>query len=260
VALGWTTIAPGNGRSVIASSVLVSYTPLFLKGLWVTLKLTGVAILLGSTLGVIVGIVRASGVKWLRVLATLYIGLFRSIPILLIVFFSYFALPIFFNFNFPQYEAAVLALAVYCSAYMAEIVRGSINAISPGQKEAAQVLGLSRIGTLRYIILPQAFVIALPPAISVCIMTFKDSSVVSIIGYFELTATGLAIREIDPGNEATALGALLVIGAMYFVIAYSLSLVGTFFETRTRRKFGSNVLTTKRKAFRVGARPMLEDV
>jgi His/Glu/Gln/Arg/opine family amino acid ABC transporter permease subunit len=213
-------------------SQLVDYAPLLYQGAKVTLRLTGLALLFGSVLGLLAGLARSSRAPWLRLPAMMFIGTFRSIPILLQLFFAYYALPLLFHIDVPQYAAATIALSVYCGAYMAEVVRSAVESIDRGQLAGSAALGLGRVRTFTYVIWPQALRVGLPAAVGVFVMTLKDSSLASVIGYLELTGTGLAVREIDPASGSFSV--LMGVGAIYFLFAWLISLCGQLLERRLR--------------------------
>lgn len=214
----------------MASSPLITYAPLLWQGAKVTLKLTATALVFGSAAGIVVGLARASRRWWLRLPAMLFIGTFRSIPILLQLFFAYYALPLLFHIDVPQYAAATLALSVYCGAYMAEVVRSAVGAVELGQRAGAAALGLNRLQAFVYVVWPQALRVGIPAAVGVYVMTLKDSSLASVIGYLELTGTGVAVREIDPASGSFTV--LLGVGGIYFVMAWIISLCGQLLERR----------------------------
>ncbi len=211
---------------------VVHYFPVLLAGAVVTLKLSSLSLLIGTLLGIIVGLMRSSRHRLLRLPASLYVEIFRSVPILLQLFFVYYALPLVVGIDLPSYPAAITALSLYCSAYMAEVVRTGVESVARGQWEASYSLGMRYLSALRYVIMPQALRVALPPAIGVYIFTIKDSSLASVIGYLELTGSGLAIRESNFGQST--FGVFMVVAAIYFIIAYSLSLAGQALERRIR--------------------------
>jgi polar amino acid transport system permease protein len=214
------------------ASQLSDYAPLLYQGAKVTLKLTVLALVFGSVLGLIAGLARSSTTWWLRLPAMAFIGTFRSIPILLQLFFAYYALPLLFNIDVPQYAAATLALSVYCGAYMAEVIRSAVESVDQGQRAGAMALGLGRVRMFVYVIWPQAVRVAIPAGVGVFVMTLKDSSLASVIGYLELTGTGLAVREIDPASGSFSV--LVGVGAIYFLFAWVISFGGQLAERRLR--------------------------
>jgi His/Glu/Gln/Arg/opine family amino acid ABC transporter permease subunit len=213
-------------------TLVLDYLPVLARGAVTTIVLSFFSVLFGTIVGLVVGLMRSSKRGWLRLPATGYIGLFRSIPILILLFFVYFGLPIVLGINMPSFPAAILALSLYCGAYMAEVVRTGVEAVGKGQWDASHALGMRYLGTLRYVVMPQALRVAVPPAVSVCIFTLKDSSLASVIGFLELTATGLAIRESGLGQGGV--GVLLTVALIYFVLAYSLSFAGQRLERSIR--------------------------
>ena len=136
--------------------------------------------------------------------------------------------------DIPPYPAAISALSLHCSAYMAEIVRSGIQSIPKGQWEAAASLGLPYYRTMRLIVLPQALRVMIPPTIGVYVSTIKESSLASIIGFVELLGQGMAIRESN-ARRSTA-DVLVAVAFGYFVICFSLSQLGRHLERRTARE------------------------
>lgn len=212
--------------------LVLHYLPVLASGAVTTLQLSSLSLVLGTILGLVIGLARTSHRRTPRVLATGYVELFRSIPILLQLFFIYYALPILFRLDIPSYPAAIAALSIYCSAYMAEVVRTGIQSVAVGQWEAAASLGMDYLTMLRYVVIPQAVRVAIPPAISVYVFTIKDSSLASVIGYVELTGSGLAIRESAFGHST--FGVLMTVAGIYFLMAFSLSLLGHYAHRRVR--------------------------
>ncbi len=210
--------------------LLLKYLPVLETGAIVTLQLSSLSLLFGSIVGVLVGMMRSSRRLIFRGPATVYVELFRSVPILLQLFFIYYGLPLVFGIDIPSYPAAILALSLYCGSYMAEVVKSGIESVPIGQWEASYSIGMRYLAAFRHVILPQAARVALPPAVSVCIITIKDSSLASVIGFLELTGTGIAIRQSTYGKDIG--GILLAVAAIYFIINYSISLAGQALEKR----------------------------
>ena len=197
-----------------------------------TVELVSAALVLALVVGVVVGLALTSRRRWLRWPARLYVELFRSVPIILQMFFVFYALPEYLGISLPAYQSGVVALGLYAGSYMSEVVRTGLQAINVTQWEAAYSLGLTPIQTLRRVVGPQALRIMTPPAVGVCIGATKDSSVASVIGLLELTGAGLAVRDSDLGSGG--FGILLILGVAYFVVCYLLSLLGGAVERRWR--------------------------
>ena len=212
---------------------MIDYAPLLLRAAGTTLWLSWLAMLLGVALGLGLALLRLSRHRPLRLLALLYVEFFRSIPILIVMFFSYFGIPLFLGSLVPgldisPFAAATLALTLHASASMSEVFRAGIQSVGAGQREAARAFGLRPILVLRLVVLPQALPVIVPPSVGVFITVLKESTLASVIGYIELTKTGLLIRESTGGGFAP----LLALAAIYFVINFGISRAGRRLERR----------------------------
>lgn len=173
--------------------LIVRSVPLLIKGAGVTVEITAVAVFFGFLIGCVVGIARLCNVKLLRLVATVYVDFIRGTPLLVQIFIVYFALPAVLGTRIDKFVAAVMACSINSGAYVGEIFRAGIQSIDAGQMEAGRSLGLSWWQTMRYIILPQAFKRIIPPLGNEFIAMLKDSSLVSVIGFEELTRNGQLI-------------------------------------------------------------------
>ena len=211
-------------------NTVLEYFPLLPKGAAKTIVVSLSALVVSTILGLVVGLARATRLPGLYPLTVAYVEILRSLPTLVLLFLVFYAIPAVMGFNLQAFPAAVLALGVSGSAPMAEVVRGGIEAVSAGQWEAAHSLGMRYTTILRYVALPQALRISLPPAISLYVAMIKDSSLILIVGVVELTNTGMQIRGLSRGR-----GTLLVftvMAAMYFVICYTIAYAGSRLERR----------------------------
>lgn len=215
------------------SGHLAQYLWLLVQGAGVTLQLSLAALLLGSLAGLLLGLARSSLQRVLWLPSLFYIEAIRSTPFLVLLFFIYYGMPLVLGIDIPAYPSALAALSLYCSAYMAEVVRAGIEAVPTAQREAATALGLRRGQAFRRIVLPQALPIIVPPAIGVCISTVKESALASTIGFVDLLGTGLAIRDALVGSGGADV--LVWVGAMYVLLCYALSVLGD----ALRRRWGS---------------------
>jgi|SRR6266478_2655247 polar amino acid transport system permease protein len=153
-----------------------------LGGLGVTLALSAVTVLASLLLGTGIGIARVFGPAWLRWPLILYIDSMRAVPVLVVLVWTFFAVPILLSgLSLPPFWAAVVALTVHIAAYVAEIVRAGIESIRPGQVRAGLALGMSRAEVVRKIILPQAVVRMLPAFGSIVSITIKDTAIATVI-------------------------------------------------------------------------------
>ncbi len=162
---------------------------LLAKGVEYTLYIAGVAMALSLALGLGVALLRMSSVKPLAWLAAAYINVFRSIPLFVFIIYVYYGVSIAVGINFSPIHAGIIALTLQYAAWMAEIFRSGIQAIPPGQREAAFSLAMSRPRAFFSIVLPQAIRVIIPPSGNMFIGMVKDSSLVSFIGVFELVRT-----------------------------------------------------------------------
>ena len=207
---------------------MIQYWPLMLKAAGTTLWLSWLAMLLGAIGGTALALLRQIRFAPLRWAVIGYMEFFRSIPILIVLFFAFYGVPLLLEVDISPFVAATLALALHASATMSEVVAAGIASVGRGQWEAAAAAGFSWPRTMRHIIAPQALRVILPPSVGVFITTLKESSLASIIGYIELTRTGLLVRDATGGGFMP----LLALGAVYFVINYAISLVGAALERR----------------------------
>mgnify|MGYP000936427416 CR=1 len=210
-------------------ALLAAYWPVVLSGLWTTVRLCALSILLGLALGLALELGRQH-LRLLRLPCRLYIEFFRGSPILIQLFLLYYAGPGIGLVLDPE-TAGVAGLALYGAAYFAEIYRSGFEAIPPGQIEAAHCLGIGPLRTLLRIKLPQMTALILPPMVNQAIVLIKDSAVLSIITVPELTkATTKIINETFSIAEP-----LLVLGVLYWLLVAGLSAAGAGLEARLTR-------------------------
>jgi His/Glu/Gln/Arg/opine family amino acid ABC transporter permease subunit len=213
--------------------ILLDFGFLLLKGLAVTLWISWLALLLAAVVGAIVGIGRTSKSLSVRIFAIAYTEFFRSIPTLVQLFFVYFGLTFLFGINLSPFAAATIALALEGSALMSEVVRGGIQSVGPGQKEAALSSGMRPWQVELFVIWPQAIRVMVPPAVGVYVSTLKASALASVIGYVELTKTGLLIRESMRGDSVSGLTVLVAVAALYVIVNFAISQLGAAIERRS---------------------------
>lgn len=173
--------------------IITESFPLLLAGAGITIQITATAVFFGFLIGCLVGIARLCNIKALRMLAAVYVDFIRGTPLLVQIFIAYFALPAILGHRVDPFVAAISACSINSGAYIAEIFRAGIQSIDKGQMEAGRSLGMSWSQTMRYIILPQAFKRVIPPLGNEFIAMLKDSSLVSVIGFEELTRRGQII-------------------------------------------------------------------
>ena len=174
-------------------SLITTSLPLLIRGAGLTLEITALAVSLGLLLGLVLSLLQLSKSPLLRIPAKVYVDFIRGTPLLIQIFIIYFALPNIVGHRIDPFVAAVAACSLNSGAYIAEIFRGGIQSISLGQIRAGLSLGMTYGQTMRYIVLPQAFKRIIPPLGNEFIAMLKDSSLVSVIGFEELTRRGQLI-------------------------------------------------------------------
>jgi polar amino acid transport system permease protein len=199
-------------------------------GFYYTIYLFLAASALSVIVGFLAGLIKSARVPVIHFLITIYITIIRGTPFLLVIFIIYYVLP-FFDIRLSSFTAGVIGLIVHEGAYMTEIVRGGIESIDKGQFEASYALGLNYFQKMRYIVLPQAIKIMLPPFAGQMVLLIKATSIVSLIGLTEVTRVG---RQLAQRGENPFLVFILV-GAFYFIICYPVINISDRLERRVSR-------------------------
>ena len=213
---------------------LMRSLPFFLKGVWMTVAVSGLSLIAGTVIGFICGIIRAGRNKILRAIIGAWVDLIRGTPFLVQIFIIFFILPSA-GIELEAFPAAVIALSNLTASFICEIVAGGILAVPKGQREAATSSGLSGYQQLRYIVLPQAMRTIIPPLVGQYVLLIKDSSVVSAIGVVDITRVGwLTVQRIPEGLMVFGL-----VGLLYLAICYPLINLSGYLERRM------TVVTTK---------------
>lgn len=171
-------------------SLIIDSLPLLGVGALVTIQITFMSVFIGTCIGLFVGVAELARYPWIRIPAKVYVDFIRGTPLLVQIFIIYFALPIIFGTRIEPFVAAVAACSINSGAYVAEIFRAGIQSIDKGQMEAGRSLGMSWTQTMRHIVIPQAFRRTIPQLGNEFIAMLKDSSLVSVIGFEELTRKG----------------------------------------------------------------------
>lgn len=204
--------------------------PSLLSGLQMTLILTVVSLVIATILGIVFGLFRIAKNKVLRIIAGIYIDIFRGTPLIVQAFFIYFGIPAALDFRITAVVAGLITLSLNAGAYMAEIVRGGIESVDKGQMEAARSLGLPYGKAMAKVVLPQAIQLMIPAFINQFVITLKDTSILSIIGINELTQSGKIII----ARNLESFQMWLIVGIIYFVIIMILTRVSNALERRIK--------------------------
>lgn len=211
-------------------SLITQSLPLLLHGALLTLEITALSVGFGLLIGLVLGLAQLSKSPILRWPAKIYVDFIRGTPLLIQIFIIYFALPAVIGARIDPFIAAVTACSLNSGAYIAEIFRGGIQSISIGQLRAGLSLGMTHAQTMRYVILPQAVKRIIPPLGNEFIAMLKDSSLVSVIGFEELTRSGqLVIAETYGTLEIWSCVAIL-----YLIMTLTITRIVAYFEKRLR--------------------------
>lgn len=208
--------------------LVINSLPLLLAGAVVTVKITIISVAIGIVIGLFVGIARVVKFKPVRWLAAIYVDFIRGTPLLVQIFIIYFALPLVLGIHMNPFVAAISACGINSGAYVAEIFRAGIQAVDEGQMEAGRSLGLTWGQTMRYIIVPQAFKCVIPPLGNEFIALLKDSSLVSVIGFEELTRRGQLVIARTYGS----LEIWLSVAVLYLIMTLTISRLVAYLERR----------------------------
>lgn len=211
-------------------SLVTDSLPLLLQGALVTLEITALAVGLGLVFGLVAALAQLSKFAPLRLTAKVYVDFIRGTPLLVQIFIIYFALPVVIGHRIDPFFAAVAACSINSGAYVAEIFRAGIQSIDIGQMRAGLSLGMNWTMTMRYVILPQAFKRIIPPLGNEFIAMLKDSSLVSVIGFEELTRSGqLIIAETYGSLEIWSAVAII-----YLVMTLTITRIVSVLEKKFR--------------------------
>lgn len=211
-------------------NLVVNSFPLLLVGAGVTIQITVLSTAIGFVIGLVVGVARISHLRPLRLLAEVYVEFFRGTPLLVQIFLFYFALPVITGQRIDPFIAAISACGINSGAYVAEIFRAGIQSVDDGQMEAGRSLGMTWLQTMRYIIVPQAFKRVIPPLGNEFIAMLKDSSLVSVIGFEELTRRGQLIIAKTYGSFEIWMS----VAVIYLVMTLTISRFVAYLERRYR--------------------------
>jgi polar amino acid transport system permease protein len=204
-----------------------AYIDLILQGALVTIELTILGCILALVMAFVAGLGRLSRRWYLRWLATVYIEFFRGTSIFVQLFWAYFVLPLF-GLPLTPLQAAILALGLNVGAYGAEVVRGAVRSIGREQYEACLACNLTRYQTMRYVILPQAFIVMLPTFGNNAIELLKGTAVVSLISLADMTFQAQVVRA-QTGSTAVPFLTILI---LYFLMASVISVTTRRLERR----------------------------
>ena len=217
-------------------AILQVYGLMLLKGMGQTLLMTLLTLVIAMVIGMIFGLMNVGHNRVLNLIGTVYVDAIRGVPLIVLAYFIYFGIPaglqgIGIQFRWDNLMPGTIALSLNCGAYMAEIIRAGIESVDRGQMEASRSLGLSYGSSMALVEVPQAVRTMIPSIINQFIITLKDTSILSVIAFPELTLIGKTIS----GNTLKPLQSWAIVGVMYMIVIITLSKLAKRIERRVNR-------------------------
>ena len=219
------------------SVIITQYGELLLRAMGQTLLLALCGLFFACIIGLVFGMMSVLKSKVCRAIAQIFVDIVRGVPMIVLAFFVFFGVPYFFknflgsNVTLSALTAGTICLALNCGAYMAEIIRAGIQSVDKGQMEAARSLGLTYWKSMRKVVLPQAIRTMIPSIINQFIITLKDTSILSVIGFPELVNSAKNVVAITFKSFET----WLIVGIMYLIIITAVSKLAKVLERRLNR-------------------------
>ena len=208
-------------------SLFLQTFPYLAKGALNTLYLSAICLFLGLLIGILSGILSVGPNKFIRGIISTYVYLIRGIPLLVLLFLTYYSLPLA-GIDLNPGIAAAGSISVYCGAFISEIIRGAILSLPIGQTDAAKSLGMRYWLYMGRVIVPQAMQYAIPPIVNIGLMCIKFTALVSIINVWELTFAGKEMSEVT----LKPFHIYMEVALIYFIFCFSLSRLGLFLEKK----------------------------
>ncbi|RQR27658.1 amino acid ABC transporter permease [Burkholderia sp. Bp9143] len=224
--------------------ILHDYLALFLVGNWphgplggaaITLVISALSLLISFPIAIAIGLALVSPLPWLSRIARVWTRGIRGIPLLMLIFWAYFAVPLLTRVEVSALTTAICAIIVYESAFLAQIVRAGIEGLPRGQAEAARATGLSWLQSMRHVQLPQALTNMLPSLVNQFVSIIKATSLAYVIGVPELTYSAAQVNTI---TLTKPLQTFLALAALYFVLCFAISRIAGQLERRIARRHG----------------------
>lgn len=218
-------------------SIIETYAVMLLGSLGKTMLLALLSLFFAMIIGLIFALMNVGRIRIFNFIGTVYVDAVRGVPLIVLAYFIYFGVPAGIkamgvqDFRLPALYAGTIALAMNCGAYMAEIIRAGIESVDKGQMEASRSLGLTYAKSMRLVVLPQAIRTMIPSIINQFIITLKDTSILSVIGFPELTNMGKTVA----GNTFKVLETWAIVGLMYMIVIVTLSKIAKRIERRVNR-------------------------
>lgn len=209
-------------------SVIPANASLLWEGMKMTFLLTGLAIVGGILLGTFLALLRIAKVPILAPIAAAYVNFFRSLPLILVIFWLFFLVPLIVGRPVGAFSSVLVAFILFEAAYYSEIIRAGINSVRPGQLAAARAIGLTYSQSMRFIVLPQAFRAMTPILLTQAIILFQDTSLVYVVGLRDF----LVSAEIVANRDQRLVEMFLFVAVVYFAFCFTASMGVRFLQKR----------------------------
>lgn len=210
--------------------VVIDNFGLLMRGLAVTLQLSALIILFGTTIGLFGGIGLLFGPVWLRAILRAYVDIIRGTPLLVVIFLIFYGLPAL-DVDIDGFQAAVVAFSLFAGAHISEVIRGGISSVPRGQTDAAKALGLTFWPSMAWVVLPQALPVLLPPWVNTAVEMVKGSSLVVLVSVSDLMFATVKVAE----RTGDPMPLYLTAAAIYVVVNLTISRFGVWLERRASR-------------------------
>jgi len=211
--------------------VIFSNLPLLFDGLKVTFLLTILAVIGGMVLGTVLALIRIANIPIASWLAAAYVNFFRSLPLILVIFWLYFLVPLFLGRPVGSFYSVLIAFVLFEAAYYSEIIRAGISSVRSGQIAAGRAIGLTYPQTMRYIVLPQAFRSMVPVLLTQAIVLFQDTSLVYVVGLKDF----LVSAELVANRDQRLVEMFVFAAIVYFVFCFA----GSLYARHLQRKLAT---------------------
>ena len=202
--------------------------PFLWEGMQVTFLLTGLAVVGGIVLGTLLALIRIAKIPFASWIAAAYVNFFRSLPLILVIFWLYFLVPLILGRPVGSFYSVLVAFVLFEAAYYSEIIRAGISSVRSGQIAAGMAIGLTYPQTMRYIVLPQAFRAMVPILLTQAIILFQDTSLVYVVGLKDF----LVSAEIIANRDQRLVEMFLFVALVYFTICFAGSLLAKKLQKR----------------------------
>ena len=209
-------------------SVIPANSSLLWEGIKMTFLLTGLAIVGGIILGTFLALLRIAKIPVLSQFSAAYVNFFRSLPLILVIFWLFFLVPLIVGRPVGAFSSVLVAFILFEAAYYSEIIRAGINSVRLGQLAAARAMGITYIQSMRYVILPQAFRAMTPILLTQAIILFQDTSLVYVVGLRDF----LVSAEIVANRDQRLVEMFLFVALVYFVFCFAASLGVKYLQKR----------------------------